>query len=77
MTCATFQALNMLHMQNVQSKTGIYDLYMALEQVTDNSGLQRVRVRLLHIRHAIHSTNDVYRDATKRSSGCYKNGGTS
>ena len=44
MTCATFDALETVHMQNVQSKTGIYDLYMALERLTDNSGLTGVRV---------------------------------
>lgn len=44
MTCATFAALETVHMQNVQSKSGVYDLYMALERLTNNTGLEKVRV---------------------------------
>ena len=47
MTCATFDALETVHMENVQSKTGIYDLYMALERLMDNSGLRPVRVSIM------------------------------
>ena len=45
MTCATFRVLETTHMQNVQSKSGVYDLYMALERLTDNTGLEKIRVR--------------------------------
>lgn len=44
MTCATFTVLETTHMQNVQSKSGVYDLYMALERMVDNTGLINTRV---------------------------------
>ncbi|GJE98381.1 CxC2 domain-containing protein [Phanerochaete sordida] len=43
MTCATFAVLEATHMQNVQAKSGVYDLYKALERLTDNTGLRKVR----------------------------------
>ncbi|GJF00552.1 CxC2 domain-containing protein [Phanerochaete sordida] len=43
MTCATFAVLEAVHMQNVQAKSGVYDLYKALERLTDNTGLHQVR----------------------------------
>lgn len=45
MTCTTFPCLEAVHLQNVQSKAGIYDLYTAIERLTDNTGLIHVRVR--------------------------------
>ncbi|KAF7799449.1 hypothetical protein EIP86_010684 [Pleurotus ostreatoroseus] len=45
MTCSTFTLLETTHIQNVQSKSGVYDLYMALERLTDNTGLRSTRVR--------------------------------
>lgn len=51
MTCTTFAALEWVHLQNVQSKCGIYDIYMALERVTDNTGLMDVRVSDLTFKH--------------------------
>lgn len=45
-TCITFTAMEALHIQNVQSKCGIYDMYTSLERLTDNTGLVPVRVRL-------------------------------
>ena len=47
MTCATFAVLETVHLQNVQSKSGVYDLYMALERLTDNTGLAATRVSVL------------------------------
>ena len=47
-TCVTFTALETLHIQNVQSKCGIYDIYTSLERVTDNTGLAEVRVSTLN-----------------------------
>lgn len=44
MTCTTFNCLEAVHLQGVQSKTGTYDLYTALERLTDNTGLAHVRV---------------------------------
>ena len=44
-TCITFTAMETLHIQNVQSKCGIYDMYTSLERLTDNTGLIPVRVR--------------------------------
>lgn len=46
MTCTTFTCLEAVHLQNVQSKAGIYDLYTAIERLTDNTGLTPVRVRV-------------------------------
>ena len=43
-TCVTFVALETLHLQNVQSKCGVYDLYTSLERITDNTGLGTSRV---------------------------------
>ena len=44
MTCATFTLLETTHLQNVQAKSGVYDLYSALERMSDNTGLQGTRV---------------------------------
>ncbi|KAF7795849.1 hypothetical protein EIP86_007016 [Pleurotus ostreatoroseus] len=43
MTCSTFALLETTHLQNVQSKSGVYDLYTALERLTDNAGLNTPR----------------------------------
>lgn len=44
MTCATFNCLESAHLQSVQAKVGVYDIYMSLERLTDNTGLLAVRV---------------------------------
>lgn len=46
MTCATFAALESIHMRNVQAKAGIYDLYLSLERLTDNTGLVHICVSI-------------------------------
>lgn len=43
-TCITFTAMETLHIQNVQSKCGIYDIYTSLERLTDNTGVVPIRV---------------------------------
>lgn len=48
MTCVTFAALEAVHIQNMQAKTGIYDLYTSLEHLTDNLGLLRTRVSTIN-----------------------------
>ncbi|KAK7675926.1 hypothetical protein QCA50_021145 [Cerrena zonata] len=42
-TCITYMALETMHLQNVQSKCGIYDLYTSVERLSDNTGLVKVR----------------------------------
>lgn len=65
MTCATFAVLETVHMQTVQSKCGVYDLYMALEGLTDNTGLEKVRVSV----RAVVSTSP---GLIHREQNCYK-----
>ena len=64
MTCTTFTLLETTHIQNVQSKSGVYDLYTALERLTDNTGLNDPRVRgsrFFSRFHAfIHAFNHVF-----------------
>ncbi|KAF7795561.1 hypothetical protein EIP86_006723 [Pleurotus ostreatoroseus] len=43
MTCSTFTLLETIHLQNVQAKSGVYDLYSALERMSDNTGLLPTR----------------------------------
>ncbi|KAJ7076920.1 hypothetical protein C8R43DRAFT_1143595 [Mycena crocata] len=39
-TAATFDCLDFFHMQTLQGKTTMYDFYVALEKLTDNTGVK-------------------------------------
>ena len=74
MTCATFSVLETVHMQNVQAKSGVYDLYKALERLTDNTGLVDVRVRELDSASPFGQTYTTIRIAIKHFFDRYGSG---
>lgn len=39
-TCCTFRLLEFFHLQTLQGKVTMYDFYMALKRLTDNTGLK-------------------------------------
>lgn len=45
-TCFTFRVLEHFHMQTLQGKVAMYDYYLALEKLTDNTGLYPCKVCL-------------------------------
>lgn len=46
-SCATLQVLRHFHLLNLQGKLPGYSFYKALEYQTDNTGLDKVPVRLI------------------------------
>ncbi|KAH8077049.1 hypothetical protein BXZ70DRAFT_902489 [Cristinia sonorae] len=43
MTCTTFAALEHFHIHSLQAKSGVYDYYTALERLSNNDGITKVR----------------------------------
>jgi hypothetical protein len=43
-TCATFRLLETFHIMTLQGKVTTYDYYSGLEKLTDNSGLEKLKV---------------------------------
>lgn len=47
-TFCTFRVLEQFHIHTLQSKVTVYDFYLALEKLTDNTGLGKRYVRVCH-----------------------------